>query len=151
MTEPRWLDEDESAFWRAFLAVCSGVTSSIDSELKASSGISLDDFEVLVHLSEAKGRRLRMSGLSDVMLHSRSRLSQRVDRLVARGFVEKKKASDDARGTWAVLTPTGHSALELAAKEHVGHVRAALFDHLTSEEVSTLRVVFERLAKTARN
>lgn len=150
MAQTRWLDDDEMRLFRAFLAASSGVTSRLDVLLKESSGISLDDYEVLVFLSEATGQRLRMSELSDHLLHSRSRLTQRVDRLVKRGLVEREKCDSDARGTWAVLTPLGLAELEKAAPRHLEHVRTYLFDQLQSGEVTELADVFERLAAAAR-
>lgn len=150
MTETRWLDDDEMRLFRAFLAASSGITSRLDTLLKASSGLSLDDYDVLVHLSEADDHRLRMSELSDRLLHSRSRLTQRADRLAQRGFVIREKCDADARGTWAVLTPLGIAELEKAAPEHVEHVRSHLFDHLDRSEIPGLADLLERLAEGAR-
>lgn len=150
MTDTRWLDDDEMRLFRAFLAASSGITSRLDTLLKAACGLSLDDYEVLVHLSEAEEHRLRMSELSARLLHSRSRLTQRVDRLVDRGFLTREKCDADARGTWAVLTPVGLAELERAAPLHVEHVRAHLFDQLDASEVSGLTEALERLAEGAR-
>ena len=58
------------------------ITSQLTDSLKAAAGLTLDDYEVLVHLSEADDRRLRMTELSQQLLHSQSRSTQRVDRLV---------------------------------------------------------------------
>lgn len=150
MSDPQWLNEDEMRFFRAFLAASSGVTSRLDSLLKASSGMTLDDYEVLVHLSESPDHRARMSELSDRLLHSRSRLTQRIDRLSERGLVAREKCDTDARGTWAVLTPCGLDALRNAAPEHVEHVRQHLFAHLSDEEIPAMTEVLERLAGEVR-
>jgi DNA-binding MarR family transcriptional regulator len=91
-----------------------------------------------------------MRELADLMLHSRSRLTQRVDRLVKRGFVQREKCDDDARGTWAVLTKNGHSALERAAPHHVEHVRQHMFAHLDAAHIPMLMTAFERLAEGVR-
>jgi DNA-binding MarR family transcriptional regulator len=150
MAEPRWLNEDEMRLFRAFLAAYSGITSRLDSLLKASTGFTLDDYEVLVHLSESPDHRARMGELSDQLLHSRSRLTQRIDRLVSKGLVEREKCDSDARGTWAVLTPTGFDALRDAAPEHVEHVREHLFAHLSEDEVPAMMQILERLAAGVR-
>jgi len=148
--DPEWLSEEEQRLWRAFLAASSGLTLKLDAQLKAACGMAIDDYEVLVHLSEAPQRRVRMRELADLMLHSRSRLTQRVDRLVKRGFVQREKCDDDARGTWAVLTTNGHSALESAAPHHVEHVRQHMFGHLDAAQVPLLMDSFERLAEGVR-
>ena len=109
--EPQWLDEDEMRLWRSFVEVSVRLLSTLDARLKAAAGVSFDDYEVLVHLSEAPDRRLRMAELSDRLIHSRSRLTQRVDRLARRGLVRREKCAGDRRGTWAVLTAEGLAAL----------------------------------------
>lgn len=150
MSEPRWLTDDEMRLFRAFLAASSGVPSRLDALLKTTNSISLDDYEVLVHLSEAPGQRVRMSELSDLLLHSRSRLSQRIDRLVDRGFVEREKCDSDARGTWAVLTTEGIGMLRVAAPDHLEHVRQQLFDHLDKSDIPVLANALEDLAAASR-
>lgn len=151
MTDPDWLSDDEMRLFRAFLSSTSGITSRLDAQLKASSGIALDDYEVLVMLSEAPDQRVRMSDLSDMLLHSRSRLSQRIDRLVGRGYVEREKCDDDARGTWAVLTSEGIAALRAAAPHHVAHVRSHMFDHIDPCDIAMLMTAFEKLAAGVRD
>ena len=150
MSEPRWLNDDEMRLFRSFLAASSGVTSRLDTLLKSTNSISLDDYEDLVHLSEAPDQRVRMSELSDMLLHSRSRLSQRIDRLVERGLVEREKCDSDARGTWAVLTTEGVSRLRIAAPDHVEHVRQHLFDHVDPSDIPVLTKALEDLASASR-
>jgi len=146
VSDPHWLSDDEMRLFRAFLSASSGVTSRLDALLKSSAGLTLDDYEVLVHLSAAHGHRVRMSELSKLLLHSKSRLTQRVDRLVTRGLVRREKCADDARGTWAVLTDDGMTALEAAAPDHVGHVREQLFNHLEADEIQIVMTALERIA-----
>jgi len=137
MSEPNWLNDEELAFWRSFIAANYTVMGNIEAELKADSGIGFDDYEVLVHLSETDGHRLRMSDLSDRLLHSRSRLSQRIDRMMARGLVRREKCPEDGRGTFAVLTDEGLTTIESAAPQHVEAVRAALVDRLSPQQLRT--------------
>lgn len=142
----RWLDPLEMRVWRAFLRANQRVTVQVSDGLKAAADMSLDDYEVLVHLSEAEGRRLRMTDLSQRLLHSQSRLTQRVDRLAKRGFVCREKCPEDRRGTYAVLTDEGFAALDAAAPLHLLDVRAALIDRITPAEQDVLATVLERIA-----
>lgn len=151
MSQTEWLDPTEMRLWRAFLASSSSVTSTLDSELKASTGISMDDYEMLVHLSEAPDERLRMSELSTMLMHSKSRLTQRVDRLVVKGWVERVKCDEDARGTWAALTKDGMTAIKNAAPQHLQHVRENFIDHFTPEERNVVMAALERIADIARD
>jgi DNA-binding MarR family transcriptional regulator len=146
MDGERWLNDDEARVWRAFVALSAGVKGNIDTMLKESSGIAIGDYEVLVHLSESPGRRLRMKQLSARTMHSRSQLSQRVDRMVSRGLVERERCEDDARGMWAVLTDVGMETIERAAPIHVKHVRELFIDLVDPELLPTLYDVFHVIA-----
>ena len=150
MTSTNWLTNDEMRVWRSFISASSAMGTAIDAALRQSNDITLDDYEVLVHLSEADDARLRMSDLSQFVLHSRSRLTQRIDRLSKRGFVSREKCDDDARGTWAVLTPDGQAAIEAAAPHHVEHVREFFFDHIDPADVPALRRSLEAVASQLR-
>ena len=100
----RWLDADELLMWRSFIDAASTVLGSVEADMKRDTdGLTFDDYEVLVHLSESPEHRLRMAELSERLLHSRSRLTQRVDRMVDRGLLAREKCPDDKRGTFAVL------------------------------------------------
>jgi DNA-binding MarR family transcriptional regulator len=102
----------------------------LDRELQESHGLSLGDYDVLVHLSEAAGRSLRMSELAERLLLSRSGLTRRVDGLVRAGWVERKACPEDGRGSLAVITEQGMHLLRAAAPTHVRGVRRYLIDPL---------------------
>lgn len=146
----RWLDPTEMRLWRAFVEVSGRVIQALDASLKADAGMGFDDYEVLVHLSEADGRRLRMTELGHELLHSPSKLTQRVDRLVARGWVVREKCEDDRRGTFAVLTDDGLAAIEAAAPRHVADVRRLLLDHVGADETALVADVLARVAEAGR-
>lgn len=146
----RWLDGDEQRLWRGFVEVSGRVIQELDHTLKTDADMTFDDYEVLVHLSEAPERRLRMSDLSERLLHSKSRLTQRIDRLARRGWVRREKCDEDRRGTFACLTDNGHAAITAAAPGHVADVRRALLDHVEPDELETLRAVFDRVAAALR-
>ena len=149
MTAPRWLDAEEMSFWRGFIEVTSTVLADIETALKADAEIAFDDYEVLVHLSEADQRRIRMNELSDRLLNSRSRLTQRVDRLAARGLVTREKCPGDKRGTFAVLTDEGFALLERVAPQHLVAVRERLIDRLDPQQISAGGEIFAALRAAA--
>lgn len=130
MTEPRWLDEDEQRCWRAFLGATQLLLAEIERGLEASSGLSHADYEMLVRLSEAPDRTLRMSSLAERSLFSRSRLSHAVARLERAGLILRQGCPSDRRGRFAKLTEAGMAALSKAAPLHVATVRRALIDPL---------------------
>jgi len=98
-------------------------------------------YEILVRLSEADGRALRMSQLAEASTSSKSRLSHAVARLEERGWVERLDCPTDRRGQIARLTDAGLAALAAAAPAHVEQVRRSLFDRLTAEQVEQLTAI----------
>ena len=143
MPTPNWLTEDEMSLWRGFLTASAGVLAAIEADLKHDAGIGLDDYEVLVALSAEPEHRMRMSELSDRLLHSRSRLSQRIDRMVERGLVVRERCPGDGRGMFAVLTDHGYTLLERAAPDHVASVRRHLIDRIPAASVRPVGDVLE--------
>ena len=142
---PRWLDAEEQKAWRAWLYSTLLLQDRLERDLTHETGISHAYYEILVQLSEAPGRMLRMSQLAERSLSSRSRLSHAVSRLEERGWVRRQVCEDDGRGQLAVLTDEGFAALEAAAPVHVEGVRTHLFDQLTPEQVVALRGIGETL------
>ena len=145
--ETRWLDDEEQKVWRAWLYSSSLLHDLLDRELTHQTGISHAYYEILVALSEAPGRMMRMSELADRCLSSRSRLSHAVSRLEERGWVRRQVCAEDGRGQLAVLTDDGFAALEAAAPVHVESVRTHLFDQLTPQQVENLRDIGETLLR----
>jgi DNA-binding MarR family transcriptional regulator len=139
MTGTRWLDPDEQRTWRAFLSASTLLFDQLDRELQRDSGMPHPYYEILVRLSEAEGRALRMSDLARNSLSSRSRLSHAVARLEESGLVRRETCESDRRGSVAVLTEEGFAALETAAPKHVEGVRTHLFDQLTKAQQRELR------------
>ena len=143
----RWLNEDEQRTWRAFLAVNRLVFEQLDRELQRDAKIPHGYYEILVRLSEAPDRALRMSALADRSQSSRSRLSHAVTRLEEAGWVRRENCPEDKRGQIARLTDNGFTALEKAAPGHVEGVRRHVFDPLTPEQVAQLREISTTLVE----
>ena len=139
----RWLDEEQQRTWRTFLHAVEALQSGLDAQLQADAGMPHGYYELLVRLSEAPGRRLRMSALAEASASSRSRLSHAVAQLERRGWVRREAAPGDRRGALAVLTDEGFAALANAAPGHVRAVRELLVDRLTPAQLRALREIAE--------
>ncbi len=146
MPETRWLTAEEQRTWRTFLDATQLLFSAVEGQLMRESGIPHGYYEILVRLSEAPDRSLRMSQLAEASVSSKSRLSHAVARLEERGWVERLDCPTDRRGQVARLTDTGFAALECAAPSHVEQVRQALFDVLTVEQVAQLDAISTAIA-----
>ncbi len=136
--DTRWLSAHEQRSWRAFLQACQALFGSIDAQLTRDSGLPHGYYEILVHLSEAPDRALRMTQLAKASTYSKSRLSHAVARLEERGLVTRLDCPTDRRGQIAQLTDDGFAVLAAAAPGHVEQVRRVLIDALTPEQVSQL-------------
>lgn len=138
MSTTRWLAADEQRVWRALLDATRLLYEEIDGQLQRDSGLSHADYEILVRLSEAPQRTLRMSDLAGRTRFSRSRLSHAATRLEGKAYVVRSSCPSDKRGTLATLTDAGFAALGAAAPGHVDAVRRALLDPLAPEQVEQL-------------
>jgi DNA-binding MarR family transcriptional regulator len=134
----RWLDDDEQRTWRAFMATSQLVNEELDRQLQRDSGMPHAYYVVLVKLSEAPDRMLRMSELAMELNSSQSRLSHAVARLEERGWVQRRPCATDRRVSWAFLTDEGFAVLAAAAPGHTEAVRQSFFDRLTPEQVRQL-------------
>jgi DNA-binding MarR family transcriptional regulator len=148
-SETRWLTADEQHAWRSFLTATQTLFSAVEGQLQRESGIPHGYYEILVRLSEAPGRALRMSQLAEASTSSKSRLSHAVARLEERGWVERLDCPTDRRGQVAQLTDAGFVALEAAAPRHVEHVRRSMFDQLTADQVAQLTAISEAIIAAA--
>jgi DNA-binding MarR family transcriptional regulator len=145
--DTRWLDAEEQRAWRAYLDTTRSLILALDQQLQADSDVSLTDYELLVRLSEAPGRRLRMRELAAATLSTRSGATRAVTRLEQAGWVRRVECEADRRGTHAELTPDGAAKLAEAAPGHVAAVREHLFDHLTAAQVKQLGKAFGQVSE----
>lgn len=136
--EVRWLSPAEQETWRAFLAATRLLYEELERQLQQEAGIPRTYFEILVDLSEAPGRTIRMRDLADRTRSSPSRLSHAVSRMEQAGWVERISCATDRRGALAHLTDKGFAALEAAAPGHATAVRRYVFDRITAEQSEEL-------------
>ena len=124
------LTEEEEAAWRALSRAVLVIPRALDADLLESQGLNLTEYSVLMNLSEAPGRSLRMSELADYVSISVSGLTRVIERLTRRGLVQRVKAQSDGRGQVAVLTPVGLDRLQQAWPTHLASVRRHVMDHM---------------------
>jgi DNA-binding MarR family transcriptional regulator len=132
--------------WRTFLHAHARVTRRLDEELQATHGLSLAEYDALLQIAHAPGRRVRMNVLAERVVLSRSGITRLVDRLEAAGAVERHACSTDARGQEAVLTHAGLSRLRAAATTHLAGVRRYFLDRLDERALADLETSLTRVA-----
>ncbi len=132
--------------WRVFLEAHAHIIRALEADLLNEQNMPLQHYDVLVQLSEATDRRLRMSELAERTLLSRSGLSRLVDRLVVEQLVVREPCADDARGVEAVLTDAGLQRLQTAWVTHVRGVRELFVTKLAGADVTAFTEALRRLA-----
>jgi DNA-binding MarR family transcriptional regulator len=151
MDEPHWLNPREEAAWRGFIALNMRLIGRLGRELRRDSDLSEADYAVLVGLSEAPGDRLRIGELGEQLAWDKGRLSKQLTRMEQRGLVMREACPTDARGSFAVLTPAGRTAIEAAAPLHVAHIRRLFVEPLTPDQLDAMteiaRAILAKLAE----
>jgi DNA-binding MarR family transcriptional regulator len=148
---PRWLNDDEQATWRALLLATQMLDEALDQQLQRDVGIPHAHYAILVTLSEAPDRTLRMSDVAATLHFSPSRTTHAVASLEKRSWVRRRPCPDDKRGQLAALTDEGMAVLEAAAPGHVEEVRRCVFDNLTPTQSAHLRALCHSLTTAIAN
>jgi DNA-binding MarR family transcriptional regulator len=143
------LTPEEAAFFRAFGRAMLALPRAFDADLLQEQGMSMSEYTVLMHLSEAPRRQLRMSELAQKCTLSLSGVSRIVSRLEVPGLVVRERACDDGRGWSAVLTDDGMRRLEAAWPAHLASVRRHLLDHVEGLDLPRITAAIERFAADA--
>lgn len=133
--------------WQVFIETSARLQTLLDQDLRASTGMDLADYQVLMLLYDAPSRRLRMRDISERLVFSTSRLSYQIDSLARRGWLCRERAAEDGRGSYAALTPAGLTVFRAAARHHTRCVDRLFTDALTASDGPALRDIMTRLAK----
>lgn len=133
-----WLTNDQQRIWRHWLSASSRVPARLGQQLQQDSGLSLQDYEVLVNLNEASRGSCRITELAGLLEWERSRMSHHLTRMEKRGLLHRYACPDDGRAQLVELTEAGRAALEAAAPGHVRAVRAVLFEALSDDDAAEL-------------
>jgi DNA-binding MarR family transcriptional regulator len=143
-----WLTDAQMKGWRAYIEGSLRLNARLEDDLRAATGLTMADYNVLVVLSEAPGHRLRMGELAERLVFSPSRLTYQVSSMEKRGLVRRESCPADRRGSEAVLTGDGLAKLRDSAPHHVASVRERLINLLDESELAALTAVFDRVKST---
>ncbi len=143
-SDVRWLTAQEEHVWRRWLTLNARLSATLQKELHDDSGLSMPDFEVLVHLTDSPEGRIRVTDLARLLQWERSRVSHHVTRMERRHLVQRVECTEDGRGAFIVITRRGRAAIEQAAPGHVETVRRLVFDVLSPAEVDALAMIIEK-------
>jgi DNA-binding MarR family transcriptional regulator len=145
-----WLTEEQQGSWRHYLEGTARFVEALGAVHDRTLDLSLGEYSLLVQLSEAPERTMRMSALADGLVLSRSRLTHTVARMEARGLVARCAAEGDRRGVNCTMTDAGYQALEVAAPGHVAAVRRIMVDALEPEEFAMLGRIMAKVTASSK-
>jgi DNA-binding MarR family transcriptional regulator len=117
----------------------------LEAEVLTPRGLTINDFEALVHIWRADEQRLRRVDLVELLMLTPSGVTRLLDGLQEAGLVENVNCPDDARVTWAQLTPDGAETLECVGASHTAHLRERFRGSLSEVEVGQLSELLGKL------
>jgi len=142
--------EHEKQVWLTFLEAGQLLDRRMELRLRAETGLTHPQFEILLHLSKAPHGRLRMMELGERLVTTKSGLTYQITQLAKAGLVQRSTCpTDDRRGVNAEITEAGRAAVEGAGPCVEAVAREHLLDVLSAEQLAelhaTLVVVRDRL------
>ncbi len=144
------LSESEGSAWSGLLRTHSLITRQLDAELRASTGLALSEFEILLHLAWAGGER-RMARIAHDLVLTGGGVTRLVARLESLGFIERRSCPKDGRGVFAVLTDRGRAKYLAAQRLHRDGVRRLFLAHASEAELRALGRVFGRVVEATES
>jgi DNA-binding MarR family transcriptional regulator len=135
----------ELAVWRSLVDRTAELRKILGTQLLQETGLSPADYQVLLALSEAAGRRLRSSELAASIDWERSRLSHHLGRMERRGLIRRHECATDSRGAEVSLTAEGAEAFRRATTPHLRAIKRHFADALTPEQFEALADVLQAL------
>ncbi|PFG44425.1 DNA-binding MarR family transcriptional regulator [Isoptericola jiangsuensis] len=123
------------------------LAAHLDDELAvvyARHGLGFGEFDVLATLRRAGAPYERAPGeIAQHTMVTTGAVTKRLDRLVAAGLVERRRAEDDGRRRVVALTPEGLRVIDTAFTEHMANERR-LVDQLSGADQAALADILRR-------
>ena len=134
--------------WVSFLRAHSAITRELSVQLQREHGLTLNDYEVLLHLSHAEGGMMRRVDLAERILLTASGITRLLEGLERSGLVCKETCASDARVSYAKLTDAGAAKLRTASVTHLRGIDELFLGRYSGSELATLAELLSRLPVT---
>ncbi|OMP66952.1 MarR family winged helix-turn-helix transcriptional regulator [Domibacillus epiphyticus] len=104
--------------WLSFTRIQMNITNELERVLQEKHQLSLNEFYVLLFLSQTPDKKLRLQQLQNMVGLSQSAMSRLVGRLEAKscGALERQTCQEDRRGIYTSITEVGDEQLGKAVK-----------------------------------
>jgi DNA-binding MarR family transcriptional regulator len=143
-------DDDHVGAWRAVLLAQSRALRAIERDLEAAGVIPLGWYDVLLELSAAPNREVRMQDLAARAVLSRTRVSRIVAELETEGYVERRTDPSDARASLVSLTASGRAARKRAAPLYLEGIERHFNRYLTPTARRAIQTGLQRVIDAHR-
>ena len=134
--------------WISFLRSHAAITRELSAQLQRDHGLTISDYECLLHLSQAEDGRLRRVDLAERVVLTASGITRLLDGLERAGYVEKATCASDARVSYAQLTDKGRAKLKEAGVTHLAGINDLFASRYSGSELATLSDLLSRLPMT---
>jgi DNA-binding MarR family transcriptional regulator len=134
--------------WVSFLRAHAAITRELSAQLQREHDLTLNDYEVLLHLSHADDGRMRRVDLAQRVVLTASGITRLLEGLERAGYVRKESCSSDARVSYAALTDDGHDKLRSAADTHLRGIDELFVSRYSGSELTALAELLGRLPVT---
>src|SRR5438876_4315706 len=147
-TTSRQQEQQQLESWVFFLRAHAAITRELSADLQREHGLTLNDYEVLLHLSHAEEGRLRRVDLAERVILTASGITRLLEGLERAGYVAKETCASDARVSYAKLTEEGRTKLRTAAETHLRGIDELFLSRYSGSELTTLAELLGRLPVT---
>ena len=144
MTSPeleRW-----TPAWMALVRTYARLWDQVEAQMRQDTGLTMSRYDVLMQLDLADGR-LGLSELATTIVLSPSGLSKLLDRMEAAELIRRDPDPDDARSTYAVITPKGRALVKKSRTRHHAWLQSAFGDVLDDRDLRDLTRIMGRIAQ----
>jgi DNA-binding MarR family transcriptional regulator len=134
--------------WVSFLRAHAAITRELSAQLQREHDLTLNDYEVLLHLAHADDGRMRRVDLAQRVVLTASGITRLLEGLERAGYVRKESCSSDARVSYAALTDEGREKLRSAADTHLRGIDELFLSRYSASELTALAELLGRLPVT---
>ena len=131
--------------WSRLLRGYTALARTFSAQLLAEHDLTINDYEALLVLANAEGRRMRRTDLAQSLQLTASGITRLLDGLERAGLVCKAQCRSDARVAYAVLTEAGEAKLREASRSHAVAVEALFGERYEGDELAQLVELLGRL------
>jgi DNA-binding MarR family transcriptional regulator len=148
------LTDDQLTAWKRLQWATALITTRFRGDL-AAAGLSLEQFDVLVHLAWAPSGTLPLHELTASMVIadalSRSGITRLLDRMEASQLITRTVSTSDRRRFDVCLTPAGRARFDQAWPAHAEGISRYFAQPLTSHDISELTRILDNLIQANQN